>query len=457
MKQIQLTHFRCFANLTVDLKPGVNLLIGDNGSGKTSILRACKYVLNAFFSGFLDADNTKFLQLESEDFQRRENDVEILPEEPVQIDFLCDVSHYDAVPLRNGLYRPGEDGELFTLRKNNSNHHTRTLIAGLKTYREYTSVLLEHYIDKKTARRQYALPVLAAFSTEDIHSSRREGTLRSRFGQYKQKASFGYRECLEGDGFFPLWVHRLLCLQEKGGGDVELDVVRSSLLRALGESGCNLIRDISIRPNQGKVYYQLTDGREVESDLLSDGHRRLIFIVTDLAFRAALLNKGLYGEESALKSRGTVLIDEIDLHLHPSLQATILKGLRAAFPGLQFIVTTHAPMVMTGVASNEENAVLCLRYDPAASDYSLREIETYGLDASTITRRVQNHIPRDSDVARQLNELFEALDNDDLDKGRRLLTGLRERLGEALPELSQAEAIINFFVGEQDAQDHEEG
>ena len=404
--------------------------------------------------GFGDADNTQFLQLGSEDFQRRENDDEILPEEPVRIDFLCDASHYDAVPLRNGLYRPGEDGELFTLQKNNSNRHTRTLIAGLKTYREYTSALLEQYIDKKTARRQYALPVLAAFSTEDIHSSRREvKSSFERFGQYKQRASFGYRECLGGDGLFPFWVHRLLCLQEKGDrNNVELDVVRSSLLRALGETGCNLIRDMSVRPNQGTVYYQLTDGREVESSLLSDGHKRLIFIVTDLAFRAALLNKGLYGAECALKSRGTVLIDEIDLHLHPSLQATILKGLRAAFPGLQFIVTTHAPMVMTGVESNEENAVLCLRYDPATG-YSLREIETYGLDASTITRRVQNRIPRDSGVDHQLDELFEAIDNDDLDTGRRLLSELRERFGEALPELSQAEAMINFFVGDQDDQD----
>ena len=73
-----------------------------------------------------------------------------------------------------------------------------------------------------------------------------------------------------------------------------------------------------VRPLQKQAYYQYTDGREFPSDLLSDGYMHLVNIVTDLAFRCAILNTAVYSDNVLSKTKGSVIIDEIDMHLHPS-------------------------------------------------------------------------------------------------------------------------------------------
>jgi hypothetical protein len=85
-------------------------------------------------------------------------------------------------------------------------------------------------------------------------------------------------------------------------------------------------------------------------DMLSDGLRNTIAMVADLAFRAYKLNPHL-GARAALETPGVALIDEVDMFLHPSWQQSILPSLCAAFPQVQFIVSTHSPQVLTTVAS----------------------------------------------------------------------------------------------------------
>lgn len=234
-------------------------------------------------------------------------------------------------------------------------------------------------------------------------------------------------------------------LQEGQKNPEEIEIVRKAIQAALGETGCNIIKDIQIRPIQNKVYYIFTDHREVETSLLSDGYRRLLSIVIDIAFRCALLNRTVYKMEACEKSTGTILLDEVDLSLHPTLQATVLKGLRNAFPNLQFIVTTHAPMVMTGVENNDENVVYKLSYSEEEG-YKVEETDTFGLDMSTITHLVLNQTPRDTKVAGQLDRLFELIDEDQTEKAWILLKSMRERFGENLPELAEAEAMLNFTI-----------
>ena len=337
MKRIRVENFRCYDDLTVNLKSGVNLLIGDNASGKTTVLKACRYVLSAFFSGYSD-ENTRWESPVDDDFSVRIADGMILPERPIRIFFLPDTTQYAPVPEENALVRPGTGEKEYVVQKN-SKKNSRSLIGGLEGFRDYARLLV-NVTDK-------ALPLFASFSTEDIHSTRRLDA--ARFKNYLQKVSFGYYECLNGDGFFPYWLKRLLVLQEGQKNLHEIASVRTAVSKALGTGGCGIIDELSIRPNQGKVYYIFSDGREVDAEHLSDGYRRLVNIVTDVAFRCALLNGRLYGADAVSNTYGTVLIDEIDMHLHPTLQANVLRGLQRAFPKLQFIVTSHAPMVMTSV------------------------------------------------------------------------------------------------------------
>lgn len=448
MKEIRLENFRCYSDQLILFRPGINLLIGDNASGKTSVLKACKYVLSAFFSGFSD-ENTKWLNPDVDDFTQIEHNGIILPEKPITIHFNIE----DTVQYPELLERSQSLIEVpvqYSLQKN-SKKNSRSLITGIKEYKEYATLLHKNLYEKDSLQQQKALPLFACFSTEDIHATRKLDA--NKFIKYAQKSSFGYYECLDGNGFFPYWVKRLLVLKEGNKNLEEIEIVRQAIIKALGET-CNIIRDIEIRPNQKKVYYILTDGREVEANYLSDGHRRLVNIVTDLAFRCALLNRGIYGLEACSKTKGTVLIDEIDLHLHPSLQACVFKALRKAFPELQFIATTHAPMVMSGIESNEENIVYKLRYS-ASGGYKIDETQTYGMDSSTITNIILEQTPRDANVNKELELLFGYIDEDQYKEAQSKLSEMREKFGDNLPELSKAESMLNFMMDDNE-DDNEE-
>ena len=118
MKQIRLENFRCYADQTILFKPGVNLLIGDNASGKTSVVKACKYVLSSFFAGFSD-ENTRWITPHVDDFSvRLSNDGIILPERPIKIHFSCNPDQYDTLPFNGEYYCPGNEVEEYTLQKN---------------------------------------------------------------------------------------------------------------------------------------------------------------------------------------------------------------------------------------------------------------------------------------------------------------------------------------------------
>ena len=97
-------------------------------------------------------------------------------------------------------------------------------------------------------------------------------------------------------------------------------------------------------------------GERLPFSFLSDGYRNMVALVADVAWRAAVLNPHL-GKDAAARSEGVVLIDEIDLHLHPRWQRRVLGNLRRTFPGLQFVTTTHSPQVIAS-ARREEVRVL---------------------------------------------------------------------------------------------------
>ena len=435
MRYIEVKDFRCYEHMKVELRSGVNLFIGDNGSGKTSLLKACKYALSTFFAGFSD-ENTKWISPKSEDFRQRAVDEEtIVGERPACIIFTQD-RLFD-----------GAEGT-FTVEKK-SKKNSRPLLTGLLPYRDASRNLLQTYFSGKENGKVFIekpLPLFASFSTEDIHTVRKIS--EEQFLDFVNKPSFGYYECLECNGLLKYWKKRLLVLAEAGKNEKETETVRTAIIDALGPDGCGIIDDMVVRPVRRKIYYHFIDGREIELDFLSDGYKRLVNIVTDLAFRCALLNKSLYGFDSAKRTKGTVIIDEIDMHLHPRLQAKVLKGLRNAFPNLQFIVATHAPMVMTGVLNDAENSVTRLNFENG--EYKKASVKTYGLSASEILKLVLGVNPRDNKVDERLTELFDAIDEERYEEARVMLKSLESEFGEAIPELVQARTMLEFNTERDD-------
>ena len=426
MTNIELINFKCYEYLNVSFKRKINLLIGDNSSGKTTIIKALSYALNSFFAGFSD-DNTRFVGLSKYDFTEKSSSTGYINESSITVNF-------------NLL---GKSAQLVLNTKKSSTQ--RTPLYPISNYaKELQETLFDGDVQVKP------LPLFASFSTEDIHSVRK--LAMTPFTEYFHKPSFGYYECLQGDGFFPYWTKRLLVLKEGGKGQIQLTCVQQAIQLALGNKGCGIINDIEIRHNQSKVYYHFTDGREVSSENLSDGYKRLVNIVIDLAFRCALLNQGIYGEDACFKTKGTVLIDEIDLHLHPTLQAIVVKGLQRAFPELQFIITSHAPMVMTSIKSDLDNVIYKLDYSKE-SGYSANAINLYGLDASTIIELELDTVPRAKDVDVELNKLFKLIEENNIEEAKAVLTDMQKRFGDRLPELTRAEAMLNFQIIDDNEKD----
>ena len=417
MRSIHLKHFRCYSDFRLVFKPGINLLVGDNASGKTSLLKACQYVLSAFFAGFSD-ENTNWITFDTDDFQRLVEEDQELPTQPIQIIF--DATDLDHTGKKN------LSSQVLERRKPKG---TRTLRTGFGEYYHYSQLLQYTFYSFKEKQQVAPLPLFAYYSVEDIHAKRRFNT--TAFSRVA-KHSLGYHGCLNGDGFLRYWIHRLLILEEKKVGHQESTFVTESILRVVGEQGCNLFKKILIRINAKEVVFVAIDGREIPTDYLSEGQKRIVAMAIDLAFRSYLLNYSLYGE--------------VDMHLHPSLQAKILPALRRAYPNVQFIASSHAPMVMSGIKSDEENAVYRLSYDEGAG-YQAGEVYTYGLDLSTLVERLWELPPRTAEVAERLNGLFKLIDDEEYEKAKGRLNELREDFPEGgLSDLSYAEGLLTVLM-----------
>lgn len=343
--------------------------------------------------------------MEDDDFRLNvDSNYTILPEQPVSVSF-C-LAPWDLYPIEDENTTVGIDySTVFQLEKR-SKKNARNLVTGLTPLKEYASHLRSssHVESDAGIRQLNVLPVYACFTTEDIHSSRKID--KQKFKDYAQKPSFGYFECYDCRGLFTYWLDRLLVLQEAGIGTEEIECVRKAIRECLGKEGCRIIEDMVVRPVKGKVYFAYTDGRFVESTMLSDGYKRVVNIVIDLAIRCALLNKVKYGAEAYKYTHGTVIVDEIDEHLHPALQSRILRALHATFPKIQFIVSTHAPLVMSSVKNSDENVVYRLYYDEEECTYKHIELNTYGLDVNLILEEDMMVESRDSVIGEDLKNIL---------------------------------------------------
>lgn len=442
MKDLTIHNFRCYEEKYIEFKSGINLLIGNNSSGKTSLICACNYVTNAFFCGYSD-ENTNWKSVNENEFRVYiGEDNTILPSKTISIKFHAAPWDFADIIEPDGASTSFDYDTELKIEKNSSKN-SRNLVTGLNPLKGYGRLLnsCSHIVRENGTEQLNVLPVYACFTTEDIHASRKIDV--GKFKEYAQKPSFGYYECYDCRGLFDYWLNRLLVLQEAETGTTEINTVRKAIKSALGEDGCNIINDIIIRPMRGKVFFKYTDGRIVESGMLSDGYKRLVNIVLDIAIRCSLLNKTKYGDESFKHTHGTVIIDEIDEHLHPALQSRVLKDLHRTFPKIQFIVSTHAPMVISSVENSDENVVYQLWYDVEAKTYRHNELNTYGLDSNLILEENMGVDSRDAAVQEKIDMLK------NLVKERRLAEAL-EMLNTMnrpdQPELVKLRSMINRLM-----------
>ena len=158
-------------------------------------------------------------------------------------------------------------------------------------------------------------------------------------------------------------------------------------------------------------------------------------MVGDLARRLAIANTGL---DNPLEGEGVVLIDEIELHLHPKWQRAIVPALTRTFPNCQFIVTTHSPQVLSEV---QPNSIYILE----STDRGIiakRPTSSYGRDSNQILEDLMDVPERPENVKEQLLEIFRLIDAGDLEGAKQLRQQIAGEIGADEPELVKASTSI---------------
>ncbi|MEG4455217.1 AAA family ATPase [Microcoleus sp. N9_A1] len=209
--------------------------------------------------------------------------------------------------------------------------------------------------------------------------------------------------------------------------DRQLEAVRDAIANLLNGFSNLRIRRSPLRMTVDK------QGDELIINQLSDGEKCLLALAGDLARRLAIANPN--PSCNPLQGFGVVLIDEIELHLHPKWQRAIIPNLAKTFPNCQFIVTTHSPQVISDL-----KWVHLLR--STSEGIVIERIPSYGKDSNRILETLMGTPERPQEIQESLHELFRFIDKGELDNARRLRQELAHRMGEEDPEFVRADWLI---------------
>ncbi len=212
---------------------------------------------------------------------------------------------------------------------------------------------------------------------------------------------------------------------------------RNRQLEAVRQAIYSLLPGFSnLRVRRSPLRMSVTkQGQELIVNQLSDGEKCLLAMVGDLARRLAIANPGL---ADPLQGSGVVLIDEIELHLHPAWQRKVIPALTDTFRNCQFIVTTHSPQVLSQV--KPDGIYILERTDEGM--VAMRPESSYGRDSNRILEDLMDVPKRPQEIKDRLLELFRLIDKGDLDAARQLRQQLEDEIGYDEPEFVSADVLM---------------
>ncbi|HFU3957858.1 TPA: AAA family ATPase, partial [Streptococcus suis] len=269
------------------------------------------------------------------------------------------------------------------------------------------------------------LPIVSYYGTGRLYKkkSNRKNTKRkraSRLDGYIDALSSGTNE----KELFK-WFEDMSLIQIQDDKKVpELEAVKRAIVSCFEISNPN-ISDISVsysfKSKEIELTYKKSNTYErLPLHLFSDGIRITLTMVADIASRMAKLNPQLL--DKVLETPGVVLIDEIDMHLHPTWQRKILESLLNIFPNIQIVTTTHSPVVVSNVKSE---------YLRLLKDNDIYDSESgFGKDINDILREIMETDYRPKEITDQISLLNTHIQNGELSKAEELLLSLKDILGE---------------------------
>ncbi|RMG26844.1 MAG: hypothetical protein D6730_08255 [Bacteroidetes bacterium] len=357
--QLRIQNFRGFRHEQFRFHPQFNVIAGNNGCGKTALLEALNVAMGSWLLGIR---NTKTRHIRTEDIRVETTSFGEEEQYPVEIE-------------ASGIVL---DEYISWLRSKDSTK-------GRTTQRKASQIKeLGSRVETMVRNNEaIGLPLLAYYSTGRLWRERRASKnveLELKNGSSKQLATAsrfrGYFNCLEATSNFDDFVRwfrgKEIAFIQKRQPSFQLEVVKKCVIDSL--PGCKNIY-FEFDPDKPRGLKILLDNEQVlPFGFLSDGMRNILALMADLAHRAVLLNPHL-GEEVTLQTSGVVLIDELDLHLHPEWQKKIIAALRRNFPLIQFITTSHSPFVMQETNEGELIKLLSDGYEvTGGSDQSIEDI-----------------------------------------------------------------------------------
>ena len=436
LQSLELRNYRCFSELKIDFDERLTVLIARNGAGKTTILDAVATAFGTFVGSF---DNGKGTQINNKDVRLLLTKPEIHEMERQYPATISATAVWNDEPIQWARY-------LNTPKSATTRKDAMRLTA-----------IGENMQQAIRYKQPVTLPLIAYYGTGRLWQQKTLTEKKVFEGEFYSR-TVGYQDCLDSASnykYFENW------LRYAARADFDLRsqwreiapsqyyeketpysplifVIRQAVDECLKITGWQNLR---YSFTQQTVVLEHPEEGVLELGQLSDGVRNMIALVADIAYRMARLNADL-GREAAKQTPGLVLIDEVDMHLHPEWQQNVLQHLTTAFPRIQFIVTTHSPQVISTLR-REQIRLLDENLDRQAIA-AIPLAETYGRSNADVMQTVMHVSPEPNlPVSKTLRDYLNLIEQGDYqsDAAGKLRQNLEQELGKDYPALLRADMI----------------
>ena len=407
LESIKLAGFRGISNLELEFPERVNVLVGVNGSGKSAVLDCTAIMLSRLIGRIRSSAGTGRYFVDS-DISNETSETQ----NKVAIRFQGQSVHWSVTKTRRGR-RKQTITRLDVMKKHierfrselDENEHTNLPVV---VYYPVNRAVLD--IPLRIRTRHRFDDRLAAY---DQAFSGEGGSFRVFFEWFREREDLENEHRIDGPDF----------------RDPQLRAVRMAIKRLLPG-----FRKLKIRRSPLRMVVE-KNGEELIVNQLSDGEKCTLAMAGDLARRMAIANPAM---KDPLKTEAVVLIDEIDLHLHPGWQRHIVSALAKTFTNTQFLLSTHSPTILSQLKS--DSIWIMEKTEPGV--VANRPEDAYGQAVDRILEDIMNVPARPREIETKLKNLFFAIDKGNTKKAKRLLDCLQRTIGTD-PALIKADVLIH--------------
>ena len=436
IQKIEITNFRGIHTLSHDMHPKMNVLVGENGVGKSSLLDALAIILSRVVSLIRVGKNSgrnisasdisvnkpfSKIQLTLADYPRKKTYACFISKtiagakkkskKETQPEKSQSIQRYTE-KIRDEIHRTLKNCSIPIIIYYQSSRVALNFPKFIRTDVDFS--LLSVYRDSLSCKADYRVLLEWMRERESVEDKAFRKMMRENEKLLSQQENLSHLD---------------LSQLQRDYRDKQLEAVRHVWSQFMPE-----LSEFSIEMNPLRLEAQ-KNGVLFSINQLSDGEKSLLAMVGDIARRLAIANPTL---KNPLEGEGIVMIDEIDLHLHPQRQRMIVPKLQEVFPNCQFIVATHSPQILGHVYAD---SILLFYMDEDGVVQTRKPDESFGMTSNEILEDIMNVPSRNSDEERKLLKLFELIERRRLTEAKALIEEIRQ-YRQSEPKLLAADARI---------------